>query len=136
MAVAVLVDTSVWVDALRDPGSPCGDALDNLLATGPRVVTTGLVAHEVLQGVATPRQLARLSSLLHGLHRLNPSFATHVRAAGLTRRLRARGITVHTIDGVLAQLALDHRVAIWSLDHHFSQIATATKLRLYAMPVS
>jgi predicted nucleic acid-binding protein len=55
----------------------------------------------------------------------------HQHAAALYRRLRVRGVTAHTVDVLIAQVALDHGVMVWSLDRHLAAIASHTKLRLY-----
>jgi predicted nucleic acid-binding protein len=131
MGARVLVDSSVWIEALRDPSSRCGDALDELLGGAALVVTTGLVAQEVLQGVRDPRQVARVSTFFHALPRTSPDFRTHLRAAALRRKLRARGVNVPTVDLILAQLAIDGRFAVWSLDAHFDDIARGSRLRVH-----
>lgn len=127
----VLVDTSVWVDVLRDRNSALGGEIASLLGGPVRIVTTGLVVQEVLQGVSVPRQVAQVATLFVRLRYLSPSRPTHQRAASLYRKLRTRGITVPSVDVLLAQLALDHGVRIWSLEGHFAAIASASKLRLH-----
>ncbi len=136
MGGRVLVDSSVWVEALRDVPSACGDELDRLLLGGAAVVTTGLVVQEVLQGIRALRDCARVSSLFASLTRVNPEFGTHLRAANLYRKLRSRGISVPTIDVLLAQIAMDLRLRVWTLDGHFRQISSASKLRLHGAPAS
>jgi predicted nucleic acid-binding protein len=131
----VLVDSSVWVDALRERPTGTGVALDALLTRG-RVVTAAIVAQEVLQGVREPGHYARISTLLSALPRANADWRTHLRAAALWRKLCAGGLTAPTIDALIAQLALDRRVSVWSLDTHFGAIARMTKLRLHRPQVS
>jgi hypothetical protein len=128
MGSLVLVDTTIWVDALRQ-GEP--DFFEPLKARDSLPATTGLVVQEVLQGVRTPKQLARASSMLADVTYLRASRETHRRAAALYRNLRRRGITVPTIDIAIAQTALDHGASVWSLDPHFDAIASACKLRLH-----
>ena len=131
MGARVLVDSSVWVDALADPGSPLAAGVDELLAEPGRAATTGVILQEVLQGVRSPRQVAQVATMLGGLTYLPASREVHKRAAALYRSLRARGITAHTVDVLVPQVALDHGAAVWSLDHHLTEIAGRTKLRLY-----
>ncbi|MBI5479655.1 MAG: PIN domain nuclease [Deltaproteobacteria bacterium] len=131
MAGRVLIDSSVWVDALADPESPVATGVAELLATPGRAATTGVILQEVLQGVRAPRQVAQVATLLGGLTYLPASRAVHARAAALYRNLRARGVTTHTVDVLVAQVALDHGAAVWSLDRHLAEIASRTRLRLY-----
>jgi predicted nucleic acid-binding protein len=127
----VLVDTSVWVEVLRDPAAPLAPTLRQLMVGVVRAVTTGLVIQEVLQGAVVPSQAARISTLLSSLPYATASRDTHQRAAALYRKLRAAGVTVPSIDVTLAQLALDLRASLWSLDSHFNAIASASKLKLF-----
>lgn len=130
MADRILVDTSVWVEVLRDPQSTFADKLADLLAGPIRVCTTGLVQQEVLQGLSIPSQVARVTSMLNALPYLPVNRETHRRAAGLYRKLRLAGVTVPTVDVALAQVALDHGARMWSLDGHFFSIASASRLKL------
>jgi len=103
VAAPVLVDTSVWVEALRPAGRTLS-ALAALLRGAVRAVTSGVVIQEVLQGVRAPRDVARVSNLLRALPYLTVTRDTHLRAAALHRRLRGVGVTTHTVDVLLAQL--------------------------------
>jgi len=134
MTDRVLVDASVWVDVLRDPASRYADRIAQLMRAPSHMVTTGVIVQEVLQGRMPPRQLARVSVLLVGLPRVSPSYETHERAAALSRRLRTKGVTTHTVDVLLAQLAMEHDLSICSLDRHFVHIARVSKLRLVPWP--
>jgi predicted nucleic acid-binding protein len=131
MAGRVLVDSSVWIDALVDRQSPLAAGVAELLATPGCAATTGVILQEVLQGVRSPRQVAQVAALLGGVAYLPASREVHARAAALYRSLRMRGLTVHTVDVLVAQVALDHGAAVWSLDRHLADIASRTKLRLY-----
>jgi len=131
MAGPVLVDTSVWVDALRDPRSRVTPGIEALLAGTVRLATTGLIVQEVLQGISVPADLARVGTLMRHVPCLGATRDTHMRAASLYRGLRRAGVTVPTVDVVIAQLAIDHGVPVWSLDRHFARIARASRLRLY-----
>lgn len=127
MADLVLVDASVWIDSLGEPGSAVSAGVRDL--EWPR--TTGLIVQEVLQGVRSTSVLARVGSLLARVPALSATRETHTRAAALHRTLRSRGITAGTIDVLLAQLAVDNGARLWTLDEDFTAIAKHSKLRLY-----
>ena len=127
----ILVDTSVWVDVLRNRAAVVAPTLRALMVGVVRVFTTGLVIQEVLQGAVVPSQAARISTMLSSLPYASATRETHLRAAALYRKLRAAGVTVPSIDVTLAQLALDLRARVWSLDDHFVAIASASKLKIF-----
>jgi predicted nucleic acid-binding protein len=131
MADRVLVDTSVWVEVLRNPSTPLGTVLRELIDGTVRVHTTGLIVQEVLQGTSVPSEGARVSSLMASIPYFPMTRETHLRAAALYRKLRVSGVTVPSIDVALAQLALDQGARLWSLDAHFDAIASASKLKLF-----
>ncbi len=59
------------------------------------------------------------------------SFATYRTAAAIYRAPRAKGISLTTIDTLIAAIALEHRAAVLTLDQDFSRIALITRLALY-----
>ena len=125
----ILVDTSVWVDFLNSARGPTGDELDRLIRANAPLVLTGLVLTEVLQGLT--RDVEPVTDLLSRWPLIEPGgFATYEAAATLFRQARARGLTLSTVDAVLAALALEHNAAFFTLDHDFERL-TFTGLRLH-----
>ncbi len=104
----VLVDTSAWAEFLNGTGSPEAKAVDRLLAGEDDVVTCGLVAAEVFQGIRRDRD--ELEAFFRKMTFLEPAgIDTYLRAADLHRTLRRRGVTIRsTIDCLLAVLAADN----------------------------
>jgi predicted nucleic acid-binding protein len=58
-------------------------------------------------------------------------FATYRTAAGIYREARGKGMSLTTIDTVIAAIALEHRASLFTLDRDFSRIALITRLALY-----
>jgi predicted nucleic acid-binding protein len=106
--VRVLVDTSAWAEFLNGTDSPEGRAVDRLLAGEDDVVTCGLVAAEVFQGIKRDR--AELEAFFRKMTFLEPAgIDTYLKAADLHRALRRRGVTIRsTIDCFLAVLAAEN----------------------------
>jgi predicted nucleic acid-binding protein len=95
------------------------------------LVLTGIVIAEVLQGLT--RDAARIGHFLSQWDLIEPrGFETYRRAASVYREARAEGITLSTIDTLIASIALDHRASVFTLDRDFTRIARFTKLELYA----
>jgi hypothetical protein len=125
----ILVDTSVWVDFLNSARGPAGDELDRLIRADAPLVLTGLVVTEVLQGLR--RDVERVTALLWRWPLIEPGgFATYQAAATIFRQARVRGVTLSTVDAVLAALALEHNAAFFTLDEEFDRLAF-TGLRLH-----
>jgi predicted nucleic acid-binding protein len=47
---------------------------------------------------------------------------------------RAKGVSLTTIDALIAAIALEHRASVFTLDKDFSRIARLTGLPLHPLP--
>ena len=125
----ILVDTSVWVDFLNSKRGPTGDELERLIRSNAPVVLTGVVVSEVLQGLKQNVDL--VTGLLARWPLIEPEgFVTYEAAAAIYRMARGRGVTLSTIDALIAALALENDAALFSLDRDFERL-TFTGLRLH-----
>ena len=94
---------------------------------------TGVVVTEILQGLK--RDVRRIERFLSMWEMLEPrGFSTYREASAISRLARSRGISLTTIDTLIASIALEHNVNLFSLDKDFSRIARMTPLRLYILP--
>jgi predicted nucleic acid-binding protein len=99
----IFVDSSVWIDFLRDVNSPSVVALDALI--GRQVIATGdLVLTEVLQGTDSERAFQTALMVLRTVEIVDVGGAdVAIQAARNYRLLRAKGITIRkTIDTLIA----------------------------------
>jgi predicted nucleic acid-binding protein len=127
----ILVDSSVWIDSFKSHSGPAGVELRRMVEEGEPFVLTGIVIAEVLQGLT--RDAAHIEHFLAQWDLIEPKgFETYRRAASVYREARAEGITLSTIDTLIASIALDHRASVFTLDQDFTRIARLTKLQLYA----
>lgn len=118
----ILVDTSVWVDFLNSARGTAGDELDRLIRANAPLVLTGLILTEVLQGLR--RDVEPVTALLSPWPLIEPGgFATYEAVATIFRQARARGLTLSTVDAVLAALALEYNAALFTLDQDFERLA-------------
>jgi len=125
----ILVDTSVWVDFLNSARAPAGDELERLIGANAPLVLTGLVVVEVLQGLK--RDVEPVTELLARWPLIEPAgFSTYEAATMIFRQARRRGVTLSTVDALLAALALEYNAALFTLDQDFEQLAF-TGLRLH-----
>jgi predicted nucleic acid-binding protein len=102
-----------------------------MIAEQEPIALTGVVVAEVLQGLT--RDVDRIERYLSMWDMLEPGgFSTYRDAASIFRLARARGISLTTIDALIAAIALEHRATIFTLDKDFSHIARIAGLRLHA----
>ena len=110
---------------------PAGDELERLIGANAPLVLTGLVVTEVLQGLK--RDVGVVARLLAHWPLIEPGgFAAYEAAADIFRQARSRGVTLTTVDAVLAALALEYDAALFTLDRDFERLAF-TGLRILAI---
>jgi predicted nucleic acid-binding protein len=132
--VTFLVDTSVWSLAFRRDvvsAAPQVGALRHALESGEVIVTTGLILQELLQGFAGPRARKDIIGRFTALPLLAPEREDHIDAAELRNRCRRFGVQLGTIDAVLAQLCIRHRLTMLTADNDFVLAALHCPLRVW-----
>lgn len=128
---ALLLDTSAWVEYLRDTGSPaCEEVGRLLLAPASAVATTPPVVMELLAGATSDAALRDLERLTSGLPQLSlePTLDFHA-AAAVYRAARRSGTTVRgLVDCLVAVVAERHGATLVHRDadlHRIGQLLPA-----------
>jgi predicted nucleic acid-binding protein len=132
--LSLFVDTSVWSLLLRrDRPADIREvrALVQAIEAGERIVTTGLVLQELLQGFAGPKARDQIVERFAAFPLLVPDREDHVAAAELRTVCRKRGVQVGTIDALLAQLCVRHELTLLSSDRDFELVAAHCPLRIW-----
>jgi hypothetical protein len=125
----VIVDTSVWIDVLRDPSGRERDALKAALADREALLTR-FTQLELLQGARDEHEWGLLSETLDTQIYAEALPSTWPDAARTYFDLRRTGRTVRSpIDCCIAQVAIDHGHLLLHRDRDFETIADARPLR-------
>jgi len=128
----ILIDTSAWIEFLRDTGSPTCEAVDRLLAAD--IATCDAVRMEVLAGARDDAHLVQLRGLLARTTTLPTEPGDYETAAALHRTCRRGGETVRKlIDCLIAAIAIREAVAVLHLDADFDVLARHTALRVHGV---
>lgn len=127
----IVVDTSFWVDALRNDTSPAAEWVRVSVSQEIELCTCGVIITEILQGVRTPREYGRAREVLDELIYLPMPRRAYLLAADIYREARARGKTIRsTMDCIIAACAIVHDVPLIQRDRDFEVIAGVSDLRL------
>jgi predicted nucleic acid-binding protein len=132
--LSLFVDTSVWSLFLRrdQPADlPEVLALRRALEAGERIVTTGLVLQELLQGFSGPKARDQIIERFAAFPLLAPDREDHIAAAALRNECRKRGVQSGTIDALIAQTCIHHELTLLTTDADFSHMAKCCALRLW-----
>ena len=133
----ILVDTSAWVEFLRDSGSSVCEAVSDLLDDD--LATCDVIVMEVLAGARDDQHLLALRRLLARARLLRITLADYEQAAALHRGCRQRGTTPRSlIDCLIAAVARRADAEILHADRDFTLMADHTPLRLHprSLPTS
>jgi predicted nucleic acid-binding protein len=118
---AIMLDTSVWIDALRGK-TPHIVAVTHALLNDDRIVICGPVIFEIKRGLRSADQ-KKILPLMDALIRLAVDEAVWDSAGDLDASLRKKGITIPPMDVIIAQTCLHHKVSLFTLDEHFRSIS-------------
>jgi predicted nucleic acid-binding protein len=123
----ILIDSSAWIEFLRDTGSPACDRVEALVDA--EIATCDPIRMEILAGARSDAHLADLRALLARATLLPTAPAHYEQAAALYRRARWSGLTVRHLRGCLiAAVAIDHGVPMLHADRDFDAICRVSPL--------
>jgi predicted nucleic acid-binding protein len=133
--MTVLVDTSVWIDFMRDRSVPHVNALRALLVSERSVVVAPPILQEILQGATSLESLRALHKRFQAIACFAPAdaAASCVDAARLFVQCRMAGRTPRSSnDCLIACIAMEHDLTLLHHDKDFDAIAkVAPRLRTY-----
>lgn len=132
--MAILADTSAWIEFLRRTGSGVHERFRDAFESDG-LLTTEVIVMEVLSGAQGRRDELRLKRMLETTQ-LVPvgSLATWETAAAINRACRAAGLVVRSqLDCLIAAVAIREDVEVLHADRDYDVIAQHTPLRVAAV---
>jgi predicted nucleic acid-binding protein len=129
----VLIDSSAWIEYLRDTGSPACARVDEIIARAEAFATTDVVVLELLAGARNSRHRSRLWALLDRASRFLPvrPVFDYDDAATICSRCRRGGYTPRQLtDCLIAAVAISAAVPLLHSDRDFTGIAEHTELAI------
>lgn len=125
----ILIDTSAWIEFLRDTGSRVCDHVDRLL--DGEIAVCDPVRMEVLAGARSDEHLRDLRGLLARASIIATEPTDYEDAAALYRTCRREGATVRKlIDCLIAAVAIKADVPVLHADADFDVLSHHTRLRI------
>ena len=125
----ILIDTSAWVEFLRDTGSATCNRVESLLAS--KIAICDAVRMEVLAGARDERHLHNLRRLLARATVVPTAPMHYDEAAALYRLCRREGDTVgKLIDCLIGAIAIRADTPVLHNDTDFDVLARHTDLKI------
>jgi len=127
----VIVDTSAWIEYLKDGIPRVVKKVDQCLEQD-MVGIGDLVYCEIMQGIRSPRERSQVSSLLLALPQFNMvGFGIAEKSAANYRLLRSKGLTVRkTIDVLIGTFCAEHGLQLIHHDSDFDLMAKHIGLKI------
>jgi predicted nucleic acid-binding protein len=114
----ILPDTCAWIDYFRPGGGALGRYVERAIASYA-VYVCGPVLYELVQGARSEKERASLTGALGGLPYLEMTEALWITAGQRSATLRKAGKTIPLSDILIATFAIEHNLAIMTVDEHF-----------------
>jgi len=129
----VLIDTSVWILALRKSPVPVvKNEVEHLLAEN-RVAIIPMIRLELLGGTKSLSEFTRLKSRLDALHKIPTDEANWEAAAQLSFKLRQHGKVIPYTDILIGSAAILANCLLLHADKHFDLMAEDTDLNVRSL---
>ena len=116
-----LVDTSSWIEYLRERRSEVGDRVEALVLAG-ETAWCDMTLVELWHGARGSREKRQLSEMENEIDRIAIDAPVWNFAFRLARRCREHGLTVPPSDILVAASARHHGLGLEHCDNHLNQI--------------
>jgi predicted nucleic acid-binding protein len=126
----VLIDASIWIEALRPGGDPVWRNTVYELLTAERAAVCEVVIAEVLRGARSDDERILLAEDLEATVVLSMAGAG-MSAGQLALQLRRSGLSMSTTDLLIAATAALHEAVLLHRDQHLTQAAAVLGLEEY-----
>lgn len=116
----ILADTSVWIEFFKQH-SKTGDELENLIKEQV-VWTCGIVLFELIKGVKSETEKNTILATSLSLEYIEMYPLLWQKAGEIFASLKKKGGNLPISDILIAALAIEHDLQIFTLDKHFERI--------------
>ena len=118
----VLIDTSAWIASFRKTGNhELKEFMKQAVVSG-LTVTSPIIILELLQGCWSVGERDALKIKLESLDILSITSSVWEQAYELGFSLRRKGLTIPTVDLIIAALAIENKSLLLHHDGHFEMI--------------
>ena len=125
----VLIDTSVWIHALRPRGNAPIQAQLRALVVGGETAVTEWILLELMTGLSRSERGADLLERFSPVHRISFRPEWWQKAWELAAALRKDGVTPSAADCLIATVALESSVPVIHCDEDFEEIRRHSNLQ-------
>lgn len=118
-----LVDSSLFIEALRERGSSASKERFHALLAAGEVCWCGMVRVELWHGARGALEKKMISDFEQVLPELDITPEVWELACALGRRARSKGLMVPNPDLLIEAVGRHHKVSVEAADAHFAELA-------------
>lgn len=129
MSEKILVDTSLWIEALK---KDCPEKIREMIFKAideDSAFIAGIIMVELLSGAGTVKKYEQLKNNLEALIYLDTTSDVWGKTAEIAFTLKRKGINVPSGDILIAALAINYDLRLIHMDKHFELIGKHTGLK-------
>lgn len=130
MSDLYLIDTSVWIFALRTKYIPKIKSYVKRLIDEDKIVINPIVKLELLAGTKTKNEFARLKLRLDALQEISIDQEIWEESQKIAFGLRRKGIKIPTIDIIILSCAKINKITLVHRDKHFDLAGKILPIKL------
>ncbi|MDI6764622.1 MAG: PIN domain nuclease [Thermodesulfobacteriota bacterium] len=120
----ILIDTSAWITSFKKTGNDeLKEFMRQAIVSG-LAVTSPVIILELLQGCRSVEERDALKINLESLDILSITLSVWEQAYEFGFSLRRKGLTIPTVDLIIAALAIENKSLLLHHDDHFEMIAS------------
>lgn len=129
MTDLILIDTSVWIEALKKGGSVKAVNRVKKAIDDNSAAITGLIMMELLTGARSKKKYDTLKSDMEALNYLKTTEEIWSKASEIAFILKRKGVNVPNTDVIIAAISIIYKCTLIHLDKHFEFIGKHTVLK-------
>ncbi|GJQ22701.1 MAG: PIN domain nuclease [Planctomycetia bacterium] len=118
----ILIDTSAWIESFKKTGNKNLQQLIIKTLDSSQVATTNIIILELLQGCRDKKEYAEMKLRLESLELLPANGKVWDTAYIAGYNLKKNGITIPTIDLIIASIAKAYGYTLIHHDRHFKLV--------------
>lgn len=130
MSDLYLIDTSVWIFALRTKYIPKIKSYVKRLIDEDKVVINPIIKLELLAGTKTKNEFSRLKLRLDALQEIPIDQEIWEESQNIAFGLRRKGLKIPTIDIIILSCAKIHKITLAHRDKHFDLAGKILPIKL------
>jgi len=118
----LLIDTSAWIVSFKANANPEILSYFKSKISTASAATSPIIILELLHGCRTEQEKDELHHELYSLEILNLNNRVWDRAYDMGFGLKRKGITIPTVDLIIAALAIEYQCELLHFDRHFKMM--------------